>query len=527
MPRICQHRDCTSKIKKRERKSKRYHEIKCSKAEKRRVIKDTDTKGIVFAIIKREHILLKKGVPEPDVHKLLEVDFSSSSELVKNVISREHEMIDEGIDEERVHEILIKEFAGNNPGTKEKKNNPGSNPKNPGESLFPEQDPKTLEDFYKANKQIEEFIDQNPDEEFTAAQKAFAKKYYTGYGGLDKFMSREEISTGILFEFFTPDPIVEKMWGLAYKYGYKDGSVLEPAAGTGAFLSYAPSAARVVAYEINPYSARILKEIYSNADIKTEKFERIFVKDRKSIKNKTQDLEKFDLVIGNPPYGKFSGMEAAWEKPYTKSQNYIDYFIFRSLDLLKPSGLLVMVVGAEVATGGKLFLDKDVDKSIKEKSILLDKEIKAENISKPWWYSDFKTSHSTFKRQKLDFLDPKQILSTPEGINFYAEGQNKTLNDLNLQIEEMSSPENMDKMVGEIIEQREKEQYKPKTVVQNVKDFEKLNYLLSNLRIPHEVAQEKAPDLKTGISTEEQKIKVAAAKARIRIKLKLAGYKRK
>ena len=380
--RVCQHRNCSVRMSKGARINKRYHLEKCSKAERRRIDNSIKSKGIVFAIIEREHILLDKGIPESEVHKLLRQDFSSDTELVENVIRKEHKMIDNGTPEKEVHEILIKEYevlTDNGDGTidiKEGSSYIGKNPNNLGETSFPEQDPKTLEEFYKANKAIEKFIDQNPTKEFTAAQKAFAKKYYTGYGGLDKFMSPEEIGTGILFEFFTPEPIIEKMWGLAYKYGYDGGPFLEPAVGTGEFLAYAPPAARAVAYEINPYSARITKELYPNVDIKVEKFERLFVENRKSIKAKTQDLEKFDLVIGNPPYGKFSGMEAAWEKPYTKAQNYIDYFIFRSLDLLKPGGLLVMVIGAEVATGGKLFLDKENTSKTREmiaaKSKLLD-----------------------------------------------------------------------------------------------------------------------------------------------------------
>jgi hypothetical protein len=45
------------------------------------------------------------------------------------------------------------------------------------------------------------------------------------------------------------------------------------------------------------------------------------------------------------------------EKDFTKASNYIEYFITRSLDLLNDDGLLVFIVGAEVANGGKLFLD--------------------------------------------------------------------------------------------------------------------------------------------------------------------------
>jgi adenine-specific DNA methylase len=63
------------------------------------------------------------------------------------------------------------------------------------------------------------------------------------------------------------------------------------------------------------------------------------------------------------------------EKDYTHATNYIEYFITRSLDLLNSGGLLVFIVGAEVASGGVLFLDSQPNKvkaSIAEKADLID-----------------------------------------------------------------------------------------------------------------------------------------------------------
>jgi hypothetical protein len=50
------------------------------------------------------------------------------------------------------------------------------------------------------------------------------------------------------------------------------------------------------------------------------------------------------------------------EGVYSHAKNYIDYFIFRGLDLLKKDGLLIFIVGAEVAAGGKLWLDQGESK---------------------------------------------------------------------------------------------------------------------------------------------------------------------
>jgi hypothetical protein len=226
---------------------------------------------------------------------------------------------------------------------------------------------------YELNKAIEKLLDSHSDDhEWTAAEKEFIKRY-SGYGGLEKFGAEGK---GLLYEYYTPSLIAEKMWALAYKYGYKSGSVLEPAAGIGEFVKYAPCQACVTAYEINPYSAKILKILYPEAKVFQNYFEELFIVNRNTIKGKISGLKKYDLVIGNPPYGEFAGKFAGMgEKQYTRAANYIDYFIFRGLDLLNPGGLLVYIVGAEVASGGKPFLQQQANackNEIMEKSELLD-----------------------------------------------------------------------------------------------------------------------------------------------------------
>ena len=59
--------------------------------------------------------------------------------------------------------------------------------------------------------------------------------------------------------------------------------------------------------------------------------------------NKKEFAEKYDLVIGNPPYGDHRGLyKGLGEEP--KISKYEDYFVKRSLDSLKPNGVLAMVL---------------------------------------------------------------------------------------------------------------------------------------------------------------------------------------
>jgi hypothetical protein len=225
---------------------------------------------------------------------------------------------------------------------------------------------------FEVNKAIEEFIDTKDVNELSPAERAFIG-YYAGYGGLEKFGATGK---GLLYEYFTPSEIAKKMWGLAYKHGYKGGTLLEPSCGIGEFIKYAPSQDLVTGYEINEVSAKICRVLYPNANIVSKNFETLFIKDNNTVKNKISNLQKYSLVIGNPPYGKFNSRYAGMgEDKYTQASNFIDYFIYRGLDLLEKDGLLIYIIGTEVAIGGTPFLEQQmtpVKKMIAEKSILLD-----------------------------------------------------------------------------------------------------------------------------------------------------------
>lgn len=57
-------------------------------------------------LVAREHALMKQGIPEFKVHKMLESEFKNA----KTIIKREHELMAKGISELKVHKILFKEF---------------------------------------------------------------------------------------------------------------------------------------------------------------------------------------------------------------------------------------------------------------------------------------------------------------------------------------------------------------------------------------------------------------------------------
>jgi hypothetical protein len=225
---------------------------------------------------------------------------------------------------------------------------------------------------FEINKAIEELVQNIPADKLTPEEKGFIG-YFAGYGGLEKYGATGK---GLLYEYFTPSVIAKKMWGLAYKYGFKGGHVLEPSCGIGEFIKYAPEQNMVTGFEINEVSANICRILFPMANIQSKYFETLFIKNNNTIKDNLQGVKKYQLIIGNPPYGTMGGIYAGMgEKAHTKANNYIEYFISRGLDLLERDGLLIYIIGTEVSAGGKPFLQQPmtpVKKSIMQKAELLD-----------------------------------------------------------------------------------------------------------------------------------------------------------
>lgn len=149
---------------------------------------------------------------------------------------------------------------------------------------------------------------------------------------------------GILDEYYTDSRIVDAVRNIIkdrFK-NHQEISILEPSVGTGNFL-YAEKdlgiKTSITAFEINEITAKIAKILHLEADIHLRSFETEFIDEKGGRK---EFFEKYDLVIGNPPYGDHRGLyKGLGEEP--KISKYEDYFVKRSLDSLKPGGILAMV----------------------------------------------------------------------------------------------------------------------------------------------------------------------------------------
>jgi hypothetical protein len=179
---------------------------------------------------------------------------------------------------------------------------------------------------------------------YSAEELAFLHTY-EGMGGVKESMARE-----VLDQYFTPFPVIEKMWGLAFKYGFTTGHILEPSAGTCKFLEYVPAGCTVDAYEVDKYSYIISKLFFPKYNIINDYFEKMFFQGERHAGIIAVD-KKYDLVIGNPPYRPFSSKYSHRKDDYNRSESSItgatsceQYFIMRGIDVLKPTGLLVFII---------------------------------------------------------------------------------------------------------------------------------------------------------------------------------------
>ncbi|MCV9999235.1 DEAD/DEAH box helicase family protein [Pararhizobium sp. YC-54] len=138
------------------------------------------------------------------------------------------------------------------------------------------------------------------------------------------------------YAHFTPEFIVRAMWSGLQRLGWRGGRVLEPGIGTGLFPALMPARYRENSYvtgiELDPVTARIARLLQPRARIINNDFSR------------TDLAAIYDLAIGNPP---FSDRAVRSDRSYRSlGLRLHDYFIARSIDLLKPGAMAAFVTSA-------------------------------------------------------------------------------------------------------------------------------------------------------------------------------------
>lgn len=155
------------------------------------------------------------------------------------------------------------------------------------------------------------------------------------YNELSQLLTDEEYQSAresTLTAFYTPPVVISAIYKVMEQMGFKEGNILEPSCGIGNFIGMLPQSmenSRVYGVEIDKISAGIAQQLYQRSSIAGQPFEQAEIPD-----------SFFDAVVGNVPFGDFS----VADKRYDKNHFLIhDYFFAKSLDKLRPGGVMALV----------------------------------------------------------------------------------------------------------------------------------------------------------------------------------------
>lgn len=213
--------------------------------------------------------------------------------------------------------------------------------------------PRTKSDLRKIREQCREIL-KKPDSEITEADKKILSQYEGG-GGLNE---NNRTNSEVLNAFYTPDNLIEKVWELVDAYAPDAKTVLEPSAGVGKFANNRPDN-KFTMHELDETSARINKILHPEADVIQGAFQKQFLDDGERFLKIGYEQPKHDVVIGNPPYGKYNDKYKGLGEG-REFDRYEEYFIVRGLEALKDEKSVL----AFVVPSGFLNTVSDKQKSI-------------------------------------------------------------------------------------------------------------------------------------------------------------------
>lgn len=157
----------------------------------------------------------------------------------------------------------------------------------------------------------------------------------TEYLELSSVLTPEEYASAresTLTAFYTPPEVITAIYKAMEQMGFKEGNLLEPSCGIGNFIGMLPDTmqdSKIYGVELDTISAGIAQQLYQKTTIAAQGFEETNLPD-----------SFFDGVVGNVPFGYFK----VSDKRYDKHKFLIhDYFFAKSLDKLRPGGVMALV----------------------------------------------------------------------------------------------------------------------------------------------------------------------------------------
>ena len=144
-----------------------------------------------------------------------------------------------------------------------------------------------------------------------------------------------EARASTLNAFYTSPTVIKAMYEALSNMGLSKGNVLEPSCGVGNFMGLVPESMeniKMYGVELDNVSGRIAQQLYQKNKIAVQGFETMQFPD-----------SFFDCVVGNVPFGNYKVPDKRYDR-----HNFLihDYFIAKSLDLVRPGGVVAVVTSS-------------------------------------------------------------------------------------------------------------------------------------------------------------------------------------
>ena len=157
------------------------------------------------------------------------------------------------------------------------------------------------------------------------------------YAELKNLLSAEDYEqarSSTLNAYYTVKDVIGGIYSALQRFGVKGNNrILEPAMGTGNFFGFMPKeiaeGASLYGVELDNITGRIAAKLYPQANVQIKGFE-----------DTTFPNDKFDIVVGNVPFGGYGVADSDYNRYNFKVH---DYFLAKSVDKVKPGGIVAII----------------------------------------------------------------------------------------------------------------------------------------------------------------------------------------
>ena len=160
------------------------------------------------------------------------------------------------------------------------------------------------------------------------------KKEYAELKSLLSTEDYEQARSSTLNAYYTAKDVIDGIYTALNRFGVKGNNrILEPAMGTGNFFGFMPKeiaeGSRLYGVELDNLTGRIAAKLYPQENVQIKGFE-----------DTTFPNDKFDVVVGNVPFGGYGVADPDYNRYNFKVH---DYFLAKSIDKVRPGGIVAIV----------------------------------------------------------------------------------------------------------------------------------------------------------------------------------------